>query len=90
MFKLLVKDPNVQFVRLRQDFVALAIICPIIYPSKSHFVQLNVVCPVPAVKTFLTPGNKERNKILVLVLNTILLSNLNKGDRSIKLSFIFI
>ena len=48
----LVKDPNVQFVRVRQDFFALAIICPIIFSSKSHFVQPNVVCPEPAVPTF--------------------------------------
>ena len=43
-------------VRVRQDLFALAIICPICFPSKSHFVQPNVVCPAPAVPTFWTPG----------------------------------
>ena len=40
MFISLVKDPNVQTVRVRQKFFALAI-------SKSHFVQTNMVCPAP-------------------------------------------
>ena len=43
---------------VRQDFFTLAIICPIISSSKVHFVQPNVVCPVPAVPavpTFKTP-----------------------------------
>ena len=59
MFISLVKDPNVQFVRVRQDFFAHAIICPNFTPFKSHFVQENVVWPVPAVPavpTFWTPG----------------------------------
>ena len=58
VFISLVKDPNVQFVRVRQDFFALAIICPKFSSSKSHFVQPNVICPapaVPAVPTFWTP-----------------------------------
>ena len=59
MFISLVKDPNVQFVRVRNKFFALTIICPIIFSSKSHFVQPNVVSPVlmlPAVPTFWTPA----------------------------------
>ena len=31
VFISLVKNPNVQFVRVRQDFVALAIICPNVF-----------------------------------------------------------
>ena len=57
VFILLVKDLNVQFVRLSQDFLTLAIICPIISSSKSHFVQPNVVCPAHAVPTFCTPDS---------------------------------
>jgi hypothetical protein len=41
-----------------KDFFALAMIYPFSPPSKSHFVQPNVVCPapaVPAVPTFWTP-----------------------------------
>ena len=58
VFTSLAKDPNVQFVRVRQDFFAFAIICPIIFSTKFHFVQPNVICPVPevpAVPTFWTP-----------------------------------
>jgi hypothetical protein len=60
VFISLVKDPNVQFVSARKDFFALAMICPFSPPSKSHFVQPNVVCPapvVPAVPTFWTPAS---------------------------------
>jgi hypothetical protein len=59
VFISLVKDPNVQFVRVMKDFFALAMICPFSPPYKSHFVQPNVVCPaqaVPAVPTFWTPA----------------------------------
>ena len=44
------KDPNVLFIRVRQDIYALALICPFIFSS-------NVVYPllaVPAVPTFWT------------------------------------
>jgi hypothetical protein len=53
----LVTDPNVFF------FFTLAIICPIISSSKSHFVQPNAVCPapaVPAVQTFWNPAHSPR------------------------------
>ena len=51
-----VKDLNVQFVSVRQDYVSLAIICPIIFSSNSYFVQPNVIFMIMAVPTFWTPG----------------------------------
>ena len=54
------KDPNGQFVRVRQDFFALTVICQIIFSTKSYFVQPNVVCLEPAIPTFWTPEHKYR------------------------------
>ena len=54
-------------VRLRQDFFALDIICPICFPSKSHFVQPNVVClapAVPAVPTFWSPASQSQHYVV--------------------------
>ena len=68
--KSLDKDPNVQFVREKQDIFALAIICQIIFVSKSYFVQPNVVCPVPvlpAVPTLWSPKTQLRIEIDSLV-----------------------
>jgi hypothetical protein len=66
----LVKDPNVQFVRVRQDIFILAILCPIILNSKSHFVQPNVVCPVPVASTFWTPGPDWRQVVVEFSANS--------------------
>jgi hypothetical protein len=74
VFISLVKDPNVQFVTVRKDFFALAMICPFSPPSKSHFVQLNVVCPapaVPAVPTFWTPGGGAKYFLSVMTIHLI-------------------
>ena len=61
-------------VNVRQDFFALAIICPKNILYKSHFVQPNVVCPapaVPAVPTFCTPGCIKRHVLIMCTVNRI-------------------
>jgi hypothetical protein len=45
VFISLVKNPNVQFVRVRQDFVAKAIICPNVF----------LIPAVPVIPAFWTP-----------------------------------
>ena len=57
----LVKNQIDKFVWVIQVVFALAIICPIIFSYKSHFVQANVICPVlavPSVPTYCTPAFK--------------------------------
>ena len=54
----LVEDPNAQFVRVGQEFFALAIICPIIVCISITFSPTKCGTPVravPAVPTFWTP-----------------------------------